>query len=52
VGQYDIVSVVDFPDDETLTASLLRIGALGNIRSSTMRAFDSEQMAAIIERAT
>jgi uncharacterized protein with GYD domain len=52
VGQYDIVSVVDFPDDETLTASLLQVGALGNIRSSTMRAFDAEQMAAIIERTT
>jgi uncharacterized protein with GYD domain len=50
VGEYDIVSVVDFPDDETLTASLLQVGALGNIRTSTMRAFDADQMAAVIAR--
>jgi uncharacterized protein with GYD domain len=50
VGQYDIVSVVDFPDDETATASLLQVGALGNIRTNTMRAFDSAQMDAVIRR--
>ncbi len=50
VGQYDIVTVVDFPDDETATAALLQVGALGNIRTSTMRAFDSAQMDAVIRR--
>jgi uncharacterized protein with GYD domain len=50
VGEYDIVSIVDFPDDETATASLLQVGALGNIRTKTMRAFDGMQMARIIER--
>ena len=50
VGEYDIVSVVNFPDDETATASLLQVGALGNIRTKTMRAFDASQMAKVIER--
>lgn len=48
VGSYDIVAVVDMPDDETATAVLLQVGALGNVRTQTMRAFDSEAMERVI----
>jgi uncharacterized protein with GYD domain len=51
VGEYDLVTVVDFPDDETATATLLRVGALGNVRSNTLRAFNAEEMDAITARA-
>ncbi|SRR6266508_672403 len=50
LGEYDLVSVADFPDDETATAVLLEIGAGGNVRTKTMKAFDAEQMIAIIQR--
>jgi uncharacterized protein with GYD domain len=50
LGQYDIVAVTDFPDDETATAVALQTGALGNIRTTTMKAFDADQMSAIIQR--
>jgi uncharacterized protein with GYD domain len=50
IGEYDLVAVADFPDDETGTAVLLQIGAGGNVRTKTMRAFDAEQMRAIIQR--
>jgi uncharacterized protein with GYD domain len=49
VGEYDIVCVVDFPNDEAATASLLQVGAMGNIRTKTMRAFNATQMAKVIE---
>jgi uncharacterized protein with GYD domain len=42
--------VVEFPDDEAATAVLLQLGALGNIRTTTMKALDAEQMRAIIGR--
>jgi uncharacterized protein with GYD domain len=48
VGEYDLVTVVDFPDDETATAALLRVGSLGSIRSNTMRAFSADEITAII----
>jgi uncharacterized protein with GYD domain len=48
VGEYDLVSVADFPDDETGTACLLQVGSLGNIRSNTMRAFSADEMTAIL----
>jgi uncharacterized protein with GYD domain len=48
VGEYDIVTVVEFPDDETATAALLQVGSLGSIRSNTMRAFSADEMATIV----
>jgi uncharacterized protein with GYD domain len=50
VGEYDIVVVTEFPDDETATAGLLRVGSLGNIRTNTMRAFTADEMGGIISR--
>jgi uncharacterized protein with GYD domain len=50
LGEYDVVGVVDFPDDETATATLLQLGALGNVRTRTMKAFDAAQMTAILQR--
>jgi uncharacterized protein with GYD domain len=51
VGEYDIISVADFPDEETAVAALLQVGAGGSIRSTTLRAFGSDQMAGIVRRA-
>jgi uncharacterized protein with GYD domain len=51
VGEYDIVTVTEFPDDETATATLLRVGSLGNVRTTTMRAFAADEMGAIVSRA-
>jgi uncharacterized protein with GYD domain len=50
VGEYDIVCVVDLPDDETLAATLLQVGAMGNIRTKSMRGFDAQQMAGVVDR--
>jgi uncharacterized protein with GYD domain len=50
VGEYDMVTVTEFPDDETATEALLQAGALGNIRSNTMRAFTVDEMDGIVRR--
>ena len=51
LGQYDLVAVAEFPDDETATAALLRLAEGGNVRTTTMRAFDRADMGRIIEKA-
>ena len=51
VGPYDIVSIVEGPDDETATAALLSVAAQGNIRSTTMRAFTTDEMRSVIQKA-
>ena len=50
VGPYDIVTIVEAPDDESATALLLEIGSAGNVRTTTLRAYNREEMSGIIER--
>lgn len=50
VGPYDLVAHMEFPDDESMTAFLLTLGASGNLRTTTMRAFDAAEMEKIIAR--
>jgi uncharacterized protein with GYD domain len=50
MGQYDLVTVSDFPDDETGTAVNLQLASTGNLRSVTMRAFAEDEMKGIIEK--
>jgi uncharacterized protein with GYD domain len=52
VGEYDLVCVADFPDDESGVAALLQVGSAGNVRSTTLRAFSADEMTAIISRTT
>ncbi len=48
LGQFDIVVIVEAPDDETMTAMALALGRLGNVTTQTMRAFPTEAMENII----
>lgn len=50
VGPYDIVTVAEFPDDETGTAFLLALGSQGNIRSTTLRAFNADEIQSIVAK--
>jgi uncharacterized protein with GYD domain len=50
MGEYDLVTIVDAPDEDTVMAGLLSIGAAGNARSSTLRAFDETEMTRIIQK--
>lgn len=50
VGEYDMVCIAEFPDEETGVAALLQVGSAGNVRSTTMRAFSSAEMSGIIRR--
>ena len=52
VGEYDAVVVVEFPDDESGLAALLKVGSAGYIRTTTLRAFNSSEMSAVISKAT
>ena len=51
LGDHDMVSIVDAPDAETLAGALLKLVSLGNIRTTTWRAFSGDEMRALIARA-
>lgn len=48
LGQYDIVSVVEAPDDMAITALGLSVAKTGNIRTQTLRAFSKADMTKIV----
>jgi uncharacterized protein with GYD domain len=48
LGAHDIVAIVEAPDDMAVTAVGLSVGALGNVRTQTLRAFSKAEMAAIV----
>jgi uncharacterized protein with GYD domain len=52
VGEFDMVAISEFPNDETATGFLLKVGALGSVRSRSMRAFDADEMSRIVSSAT
>ena len=49
-GPYDLVAVTEVPDEETGTAINLQLGATGNLRTLTMRAFSEDEMTGIIQK--
>lgn len=50
VGSYDLVTIVEGPDDETMTSLLLNANSLGNVRSQTLRAFSGDEIKRIIAK--
>ena len=50
VGAYDMVTIFTAPDDEAISALLLEIGSLGNVRTTTLRAYDEQEMSGILQR--
>lgn len=49
-GQYDLIAVVDAPDEQSMMAGLLNIAGAGNVRSQTLRAFTESEMEAIVAK--
>ncbi len=48
MGPHDIVTVVEAPDDATVSRLTLGVGMLGNVRTLTMRAYTKDEMAKIV----
>lgn len=47
-GRYDAVTILEAPDDHSLSAAVFGLGALGNVRTETLRAFAAADMQAIL----
>jgi uncharacterized protein with GYD domain len=50
-GQYDIVSIVEAPDEGSMLAGLFNIAEAGNVHSETLRAHDENEMRRALEKA-
>ncbi len=49
-GAYDVVVIVEYPDEETAAASALATGMSGMARTEGLRAFNDEEMGRILEK--
>ena len=48
LGEYDVVAIVEAPDDISMTALGLSSGALGNVRTQTLRAFTQADIKTVL----
>ena len=48
MGAYDLVIVVEAPDNTTATKALLAIGAQGNVSTTSMAALTEDEFRALI----
>ena len=50
MGAYDAVVIFEAPDDETMSAFVLKVGSLGNVTGQTLRAFRRNEMEGILAK--
>ena len=50
MGAYDVVVLLNAPNDETMTAFALKVSSLGSVKTHTMRAFPREEMEKILAK--
>jgi len=50
MGAYDAVVIMEAPDDETMSAFILKMGSLGNVKGQTLRAFRRNEMEEILAK--
>src|SRR6476620_5932391 len=47
-GRYDGVTIVEAPDESSAMSLSLSLGALGNVRTESLRAFSAAEMATMV----
>jgi uncharacterized protein with GYD domain len=52
MGQFDMVVTIEAPDDASVSAFALAVGAAGNIRGQTLRAYSRDEMNGILAKIT
>ena len=50
MGEYDYVSVGEAPSDEVATTFALALGLLGNVKTTSLRAYTKEEFAAMVKK--
>jgi uncharacterized protein with GYD domain len=44
LGAFDVVTIVEAPDDQSIAALLFSIGSLGNVRTQSLKAFEADEI--------
>ena len=49
-GEYDVVIIIEAPNDEIVMSLMLKVGSAGNVRTKTLKAFAAEDAWKIIKK--
>jgi uncharacterized protein with GYD domain len=50
MGEYDYVAIGELPSDEIAMTFSLTVGSLGNVRSTSLKAFNKEEFGEIVKK--
>ena len=50
MGPYDYVAIAEGPSDEVAMAQLFGLGAAGNVRTITLKAFTKEEFVEVLKK--
>ena len=50
LGKFDVVTVMEAPNDETAAAIMMKAGSLGNMKSQTLRAFTESEISSVLSK--
>ena len=50
MGEYDYVFIAEAPCDEAMMTYLLALGSLGNVKTTTMKAFTKDQFSELVKK--
>ena len=48
-GEYDVIIIIEAPNDEAVMSLMLKVGSAGNVRTKTLKAFTAEEGMNIIK---
>ena len=50
MGHYDLVTIIEAEDEKAALTFAMAVGSAGNIRTHTLRAFNAEEMSAVLHK--
>jgi uncharacterized protein with GYD domain len=50
MGEYDYVAIGEAPNDEAAATFALALGSLGNVKTTTLRAFTKDEFATLVKK--
>jgi uncharacterized protein with GYD domain len=48
LGAFDVVTIVEAPDDQSIAALPFSIGSLGNVRTQSLKAFEADEIERVL----
>ena len=50
MGEYDYVAIGECPSDEVMMTFLMGLGSLGNVKTTTLKAFTKEEFSQLVKK--